>query len=71
MKPWYKYTESGIDSLAEDALNAACLSIQDALGQTDGGAAGIFFSGDAEEKIKEILREYVRFEIATLEEIMQ
>lgn len=67
MKPWYKYTESGIDQIADDALNAACLSIQDALGQSHGDAAGIFFTGENEERIKELLREYVRFEIATLE----
>lgn len=68
MKPWHKYTESGIHHLADEALNAACISIQDALGQDDGGVAGIFFSGEMEEKITEILREYVRFEIASLEE---
>jgi hypothetical protein len=67
MKPWYKYTESGINDLAFEALNAACLSIQDALGQTTGDMAGIFFSGENEEKIMEVLREYVRLEIATLE----
>jgi len=58
MKPWYKYTESGIHHLADEALNAACLSIQDALGQSDGGIAGIFFAGEAEEKIKEIQEKY-------------
>ena len=41
------YTQDDIHMMAENALNAAILSIQDELGQTDGGIAGIF-SDDAE-----------------------
>lgn len=57
------YTQKEIQIMAENALNAACLSIQNELGQTDGGIAGIYFSGIAEEKILEILKDYIGSEI--------
>lgn len=53
-------SESEIDDLADDALNAACLTIQKAIGQTDGGPASIFFS---EDEVKEGLKKYIRFEL--------
>lgn len=49
-------TEHDIDQLAEDALNAACLTIQEQLGQTDGGIAGVFFSGPNGETAKKAVR---------------
>jgi hypothetical protein len=57
------YTEQEIQTIAENALNAACLSIQNELGQTDGGIAGIYFSGIREEAILSILGAYVHTEI--------
>ena len=36
-------TESQIDDLAEEALNIACLTIQNTLKVNDGGYAGMFF----------------------------
>ena len=60
-------TEHDIDQLAEDALNAACLAIQEQLGQTDGGIAGIFFSGPNGENAKRLFAEYIRLEIRMAE----
>lgn len=34
-----------VDDLVDLALNAACLAVQQAVGQTDGGLAGVMFSG--------------------------
>jgi hypothetical protein len=58
------YTQNEIHMMAENALSAAILSIQDELGQTDGGVAGIYFSaGYREEVILDILKSYIRTEI--------
>jgi hypothetical protein len=57
------YTNDDIHIIAENALNAAILSIQDELGQTDGGVAGIYFSGDKEEQILSLLKSYIQTEI--------
>lgn len=71
MKPWHKYTKEGIDQLAENALDQACKSIQDALGQEDGGFAGLFFSGQKEEEILAILRQYAREEIRFMQSLFE
>lgn len=57
------YTQKEIQSMAENALNAACLSIQNELSQTDGGIAGIYFSGENEDMILSILKSYIHTEI--------
>ena len=57
------YTKAEIQAIAEQALNAACESIQDALGQTDGGIAGIYFTGENEDMILSILKSYIHTEI--------
>ncbi len=57
------YTNDDVHLIAENALNAAILSIQDELGQTDGGIAGIYFSGDKEEEILSLLKSYIKTEI--------
>jgi hypothetical protein len=57
------YTQDDIHMIAENALNAAILSVQDELGQTDGGVAGIYFSGYKEEVALDILKSYIRTEI--------
>ena len=49
-----------VEALAEDALNAACRLIQDRIGQTDGGLAGMFFSGD---EVQAKLCAYIRAEL--------
>ena len=64
MKPYYSKEE--IHSMAENALNAAVLSVQNELGQTDGGIAGWVWSGKAEEIMLDILKSYIRTEITFL-----
>lgn len=48
-------------TLADGALDAACLHIQDALGVTDGGLAGAVFSDD---RATDMFREYIDAEIS-------
>lgn len=55
------YSDSEIDQLAEDALNALCLFVQDRIGQTDGGNASMFWSGH-----EGIIRDYVENELVML-----
>jgi hypothetical protein len=71
MKPWHNYSEQGIQELAQNALDAACASIQEALGQEDGGFAGIFFSGEKGEQILTILRQYAREEIQFMQSLFE
>jgi hypothetical protein len=49
-----------IHELAEEALNAACLTIQQKLGINDGGYASLFFS---DNKIHDIFVKYICDEI--------
>ena len=53
-------TEDEIDDLAEDALNALCLTVQNALGVTDGGYASIHFSDD---DTKNAIKTYIKAEL--------
>jgi len=57
------YSENFIELLAQTALHSACEVIQEELGQTDGGVAGIYFSGDKEHLIIQILKDYISTEI--------
>lgn len=57
------YTQDEIHTMAENALNAAILSIQVEIGQDDGGIAGIYFSGTNEDMILTILKSYIHTEI--------
>ena len=57
------YTQEEIRMIAEVALNAAIFSVQDDLGQTDGGVAGIYFSAHREAVILDILKSYIQTEI--------
>lgn len=50
------------------ALDAACLSVQTDIGQTDGGTAGIFFSGQNETRFAELFDEYLDLELIPDEE---
>ncbi len=49
-----------VEDLAEQALNAACQTIQAALGVTDGGLASRHFSSDI---TRADLEEYIRLEL--------
>jgi len=53
-------TEDEIDDMAEDALNALCLSVQNALGVTDGGLASMHFSDD---DTKAAIKTYIKAEL--------
>lgn len=53
--------------LASDALDAACLHIQERIGQDDGGVAGIFFSGPAGEEIVRQFFQYIQLELSMKE----
>ena len=55
------YTDPEIDNLAEDALNALCLYVQQRIGQTDGGVASMYWSGR-----EEIIQDYVEYELVML-----
>jgi hypothetical protein len=52
-----------IQNLAENALHEACKHIQDALGIQSGDTAGMFFTGDREEIILDILTRYIDTEL--------
>jgi hypothetical protein len=53
-----------ITTLAQDALDAAARLIQDRIGVETGDFAGVFFSNG---KMEEILQEYIREELHTIE----
>lgn len=53
-----------VEDLAEEALNAACLVIQNAIGQTDGGNASIFFSDD---EVRNAFISYIWYETPDVE----
>lgn len=57
------YTQNEINDIADHAFNAAILNIQNFLGQTDGGVAGVYFSGEKEHLIMQILKDYIKVEI--------
>ena len=53
-----------INQLADNALDAAVLSIQNELGQEHGDIAGIVFAGANGDAILSILRSYIRTELS-------
>lgn len=57
-------SEADIASLLENALDAACLAIQQRIGQTDGGTAGIYFSGSTRAEFDAMFRAYIDSERA-------
>jgi hypothetical protein len=57
------YTKQEIENLARNALDRACLSIQDALSIKTGDVAGVFFCGEAQNIIESIFQDYVKTEI--------
>ena len=62
-------TQDQIKELAENALHHACAFIQDELGQKHGDIAGIFFTGEKEDKIHAIFKDYIKTELAFKETI--
>lgn len=56
-------TQHELDSIVDNALNAAIASIQAAVGQPDGDFAALWFTGQREAVIKAILTDYARAEI--------
>jgi hypothetical protein len=56
-------TNQEIQTLAENALHEACRHIQDALGVESGDTAGLFFTGDREDIILDILTRYIDTEL--------
>lgn len=57
-----------VEKLVDDALNAACLAVQDALKLTDGDVAGVFFSGSQKEVFQAMFARYVLCEISMMSE---
>lgn len=55
-----KYTQEKIQHIAQEAIDALCLSVQKAVGQTDGGFAALYFSG---RDFEQFIEAYVRGEI--------
>jgi len=51
-----------IEEAIEEALNAACFSIQTRMNQTNGGVAGIFFTGERREEFDALFRDYIDLE---------
>ena len=60
MKIWEQYTEDGIKDLAREALDAACLLIQERLGVETGDLASMFFDDD---RVEDSFRNYIRSEL--------
>ena len=52
-----------IQTLAENALHEACRHIQDALDVQTGDTAGLYFTGDREDIIVDILTRYIDTEL--------
>lgn len=55
-----------IEAATQAALDAGCDAIQSALGVTDGGVAGMYFSGGTEDEVREHLRNYMLSELRHL-----
>jgi len=50
------------NQIIEEALNAACLVVQEKIGVTDGGWASLFFSGENRQKFDDLFSAYIRSE---------
>jgi hypothetical protein len=59
----YTMTNQDIQTLSENALHEACRHIQDALGVESGDTAGLYFTGDREDIILDILTRYIDTEL--------
>lgn len=54
-----KNLHTALERSVQDALDAGCLAIQEALGVKDGGFAALFFSGSGKDGVKNALTEYL------------
>lgn len=54
------WTDQQINELAEECLNDLCKKVQDRIGQTDGGYAGLYHSDD---QMIGFIEEYIRYEM--------
>jgi hypothetical protein len=54
------WTDQQISELAEECLNDLCKKVQDRIGQTDGGYAGLYHS---DEQMVGFIEEYIRYEM--------
>ena len=53
-----------LENATEDAVNAGCLAVQQAIGVTRGDYAGVYFSGDVErKKVREVFAKYMHSEL--------
>lgn len=57
------YTQTEIQDIADEALNAACRVVQERLGVPNGDLAAHYFQGHTERAIDDVLRGYIRHEI--------
>lgn len=57
-----------VEKLVDDALNAACLSVQNGLKVSAGDVAGVFFSGSQKEVFQAMFARYVLCEISWMAE---
>ena len=57
------YTEKEIQDLAISALDVACAFIQEQMNIKTGDVAGIYFTGNKQDIIESIFKEYIRTEI--------
>ena len=63
-----KNARPSADDLVNIALNAACLAVQTEVGQTDGGLAGIYFSGCYATDFATLFKPYCESELRSAEE---
>jgi hypothetical protein len=65
MKAWHYMTDEDVRNLARNALDEACRHIQDVIGIQTGDLAGMFFTGENQGVIEEVLREYILLELGS------
>jgi hypothetical protein len=57
-------SKTQIEIIVEDGVNAMYAAIQEKMGQTDGGVAGVYHSGsEVEAMLVKFFQEYVKTEI--------
>lgn len=60
--------EHQIQHVIDVALCSACFEIQKRINQTDGGIAGVFFTGECRDRFDTLMRQYIELEFAMAEE---
>lgn len=54
------------EEVVDEAINALALSIQKALGVKTGDNAGLFFTGQNDQTVRALLRQYIQYEISSI-----